>query len=83
MLSPRQGRWLRRLIEKSKAPIKLWARVDSKFYPGIMEDAIATIEGNSNEEVTVVAHFVILNLALMIMLQVQEQQWKQLEHSTN
>jgi aminopeptidase YwaD len=56
VLSPRTGRWLRRLIEKSKTPVKLRAKVDSKFYPGVMEDAIATIEGKSSEEVTVVAH---------------------------
>ncbi|MBM3291355.1 DUF4910 domain-containing protein [Candidatus Bathyarchaeota archaeon] len=56
VLSPRQGRLLRRIVEKTKSPVKVWAKVDSKFYPGVMEDAIATIDGEGNEEVTVVAH---------------------------
>ncbi|MBN1682592.1 DUF4910 domain-containing protein [Candidatus Bathyarchaeota archaeon] len=56
VISPRQGRWLRRLIESSKNPVKLWAKVNSRIYPGVMEDAIATIPGESKEEVTIVAH---------------------------
>ncbi len=56
VLTPRTGRWLRRLIEKSKTPIKVSARVDSKLYPGEMENCVATIPGGSREMVVVVAH---------------------------
>jgi aminopeptidase YwaD len=56
VLTPRTGRWLRRLVEKSKTPIKVHAEVKSKLYPGTMEDAVATIPGKTKEEVTVIAH---------------------------
>ncbi len=56
VLTPRTGRWLRRLVEKSKTPIKVHAEIKSKLYPGIMEDAVATIQGKTKEEVTVIAH---------------------------
>jgi aminopeptidase-like protein len=56
VLTPRTGRWLRRLVEKSKTPIKVSARVDSKLYPGEMENCVATIPGGSREMVVVVAH---------------------------
>jgi hypothetical protein len=45
VLSPRTGRWLRRLIEKNKTPVKVHARVDSRLYAGEMEDCVATIPG--------------------------------------
>jgi Zn-dependent M28 family amino/carboxypeptidase len=47
---------LRRLVEKSKTPVKVHARVDSRIYPGEMEDCVATIPGESKEMVVVVAH---------------------------
>ncbi|OGD56120.1 hypothetical protein A3K78_09020 [Candidatus Bathyarchaeota archaeon RBG_13_52_12] len=56
VLTPRTGRWLRRLVEKSKTPVKVCARVDSKLYPGEMENCVATIPGGSREIVVVVAH---------------------------
>jgi hypothetical protein len=56
VLTPRTGRWLRDLIEKSKAPVRLHATVDSNLYEGSVEDAVATIPGETNEEVVVVAH---------------------------
>jgi hypothetical protein len=56
VLSPRTGRWLRRLVEKNKAPVKVRARVESKLYAGEMEDCVATIPGESKEMVVVVAH---------------------------
>ena len=56
VLSPRTGRWLRRLIENSKTPVKVQAKVDSKLYPGEMENCVAIIPGESREMVVVVAH---------------------------
>lgn len=59
VLSPRKGRWLRKLVEKhrkKRKPVKVWANVDSKFYEGTIENAVATIPGETGEEVTIVAH---------------------------
>jgi aminopeptidase-like protein len=56
VLSPRTGRWLRRLIERSKIPVKVHAWVDSKLYAGEMENCVATIPGETKEMVIVVAH---------------------------
>lgn len=56
VLSPRTGRWLRRLAEKLSEPVRVNAVVDSKLYPGEMEDCIATIPGKTKEMVIVVAH---------------------------
>ena len=56
VLTPRTGRWLRRLVARSKIPVKVHARVDSRIYPGEMEDCVATIPGGSKEMVVVVAH---------------------------
>ena len=56
VLSPRSGRFLRRLITNSKTPVKVHAIVKSNLYPGNMEDAIISIPGKTNEEVTVIAH---------------------------
>jgi hypothetical protein len=59
VLSPRRGRWLRRLVEerrKKGEPVKVWAKVDSRFRKGTIEDAVATIRGETDEEVVVVAH---------------------------
>jgi len=59
VLSPRQGRWLRGLIkrqEKAKDPVRLWANVDASLYEGAIENAVATIPGETDEEVVVIAH---------------------------
>jgi aminopeptidase-like protein len=56
VLTPRMGRWIRKLIENSKSPVKLHARVESKLYTGEMENCVALIPGSSNELVVVVAH---------------------------
>lgn len=56
VLAPRTGRWLRRLVEKSKTPVKVHAEVDSRLYPGEMENCVATIPGESKELVVVIAH---------------------------
>ena len=59
VISPRTGRWLRRLIEDKKKkgePVKAWAKVDSQLFDGTIENAVATIRGESDEEVIIVAH---------------------------
>lgn len=59
VLTPRKGRWLRRLVKeqkKKRKPVKVYARVDSHFYKGTIENAVAAIPGETREEVTVVAH---------------------------
>jgi len=59
VLSPRKGKWLRNLVEeqrKKEKPVKVWAKVDSCFYSGNIENAVATIRGETDEEVIIVAH---------------------------
>lgn len=59
VLTPRKGRWLRQLVKKNrkkKKPVKVFARVDSRFYEGTIENAVAKIPGETEEEVTIVAH---------------------------
>jgi aminopeptidase YwaD len=59
VLTPRKGRWLRQLVEeqrKKKKPVKVYARVDSRFYKGTIENAVGKIPGETEEEVTMVAH---------------------------
>ena len=56
VLTPRTGRWLRDLIKQAKTPVKLHATVESKLYEGSIEDAVATIPGETKDEVVVVAH---------------------------
>ena len=59
VLSPRRGRWLRELAKKRMErgeSLRLWARVDSCFYEGTMENALAAIRGETDEEVLLLAH---------------------------
>jgi aminopeptidase-like protein len=59
ILTPRSGRRLRRLVNKQKEQgdvVKVCARVDSRFYDGTIENAVATIPGKTDEEVVVIAH---------------------------
>jgi len=58
VLSPRQGNELRKLIrnQKGKSPVRVHARVSSRFYKGRIENVSAVIEGRTNEEILVVAH---------------------------
>lgn len=57
VLTPRTGRWLRELVKKQRGkPVKVWAKVDSQIYSGSIENAVANIPGETNEEVVVVAH---------------------------
>ncbi len=58
-LSPRLGDELRKLLKDQKPgqPVKVWARVDSRFVPdGHIEVVSALIPGQTDEEVLVVAH---------------------------
>lgn len=54
VLSTRQGARLRAML--AGGPVKLWARVDARFYDGAIENVEAAIPGESDEEVLVVAH---------------------------
>ncbi|HUS77674.1 MAG TPA: DUF4910 domain-containing protein [Patescibacteria group bacterium] len=59
VLSPREGRRLRKLVaegEKKNDPVRVWAKVDSKLYKGSIENAVATIPGETDERVVVIAH---------------------------
>ncbi|MBS7619992.1 DUF4910 domain-containing protein [Candidatus Bathyarchaeota archaeon] len=59
VLSPRTGRWLRSLVKKVNKKdgfVKVWAKIDSSFKKGNIENASASILGEADEEVLVVAH---------------------------
>jgi aminopeptidase YwaD len=56
VVTPRTGRWLRRLVESSKEPVKVHGYVDAELYDGYLDDAVATIQGETDEEVIVIAH---------------------------
>jgi aminopeptidase YwaD len=59
VLTPRTGRWLRRLVEerrRKKGAVRVRARVDTRLYEGSIENAVAVIPGETGEEVVVVAH---------------------------
>jgi hypothetical protein len=56
VLTPRNGKWLRKLIKESKKPVKVHAKVESTLSEGLLDNAVATIPGETNEEVIVVAH---------------------------
>ena len=56
VLTPRRGRWLRKLVQESLEPVKVEASVDSSIYTGMLDNAVAEIPGESDEKVVVVAH---------------------------
>ena len=59
VISPRTGRWLRRLVKTMSnkgLPVKVWAKIDSSFEKGIIEIASASILGETDEEVLIIAH---------------------------
>jgi aminopeptidase YwaD len=56
VLTPRRGRWLRKLVAESNEPVRVWAMVDASLYEGSIENAVVTIPGETDEEVLVVAH---------------------------
>lgn len=58
-LTPRRGRWIRKLVKdqnKLGKPVKVSAKVDSRFYAGKIENATAIIKGSTSEEVVITAH---------------------------
>ena len=54
VLTPRKGRWLKDLLEDKT--VKVQAHIDSELYEGSLDNAVATIEGETDEEVVIVAH---------------------------
>jgi len=56
VVTPRTGRWLRKLVESSKEPVKVHSYVDAELYDGYLDNAVATIKGETDEEVIVIAH---------------------------
>jgi aminopeptidase YwaD len=60
VLSPREGEKLRGLIKKraqdGEAPVKVRAKVVSRFYDGEIEVVSALIPGETSQEVVIVAH---------------------------
>ncbi|MFZ5824805.1 MAG: DUF4910 domain-containing protein [Bacillota bacterium] len=54
VLTPRQGARLRKLA--AAGPVRLSARVASRFYDGTIENVEAVIPGESDQEVLVVSH---------------------------
>jgi len=54
VLTPRKGRWLRDLLKEKK--VKVRAQIDSELYEGTLDNAVATIEGETDEQVLVIAH---------------------------
>jgi len=55
VLTPRQGAALRQLAKRN-TPIRLHAKIDSRFYNGTIENVEAVIHGHSADEVLVVSH---------------------------
>jgi aminopeptidase YwaD len=56
VLTPGQGRSLRRLLGESQEPVHVRARVVSALYDGGLEVVSAAIPGESRDEIVVVAH---------------------------
>ena len=56
VLTPRQGRALRRLLKKAGEPVRVRAKVVSRLYDGAFEVVQADIPGETEEKVVVVAH---------------------------
>ncbi|MBN1137356.1 MAG: DUF4910 domain-containing protein [Anaerolineae bacterium] len=56
VLTPRQGRALRRLLKKGDAPVRVWAKVASRLYDGALEVVSGIIPGEIDAEILVTAH---------------------------
>lgn len=56
VLTPRQGLALRAALRAATEPITVHAEVDAAFTDGTMENVIATIPGETDEEVLVIGH---------------------------
>jgi len=55
VVTPRMGRELRRLVEKG-GPVKAHGYIKAELYEGFLDNAVATIPGETDEEVIVIAH---------------------------
>jgi hypothetical protein len=47
---------MRRMLEEGEQTVRVWAKVDSRLYDGALEIVQATIPGETDEQVLVVAH---------------------------
>lgn len=56
VVSPRQGEELRRRFSAGKKELTVFAKVDSEYFDGSLEVVSALIPGETDEEVTAVAH---------------------------
>jgi aminoglycoside 3-N-acetyltransferase len=58
ILTPRDGRWLRRLMARSKRPVRLHAEVDATLYEGTTDTITGRLRGKEKpgEEVWVYTH---------------------------
>ena len=56
VVTPRTGRWLRTLVNESETPVKVHCYVDAELYDGHLDNAVATISGETDEEVIIIAH---------------------------
>jgi hypothetical protein len=56
VLTPRQGRTLRRQLRDGKEPVRVRAHVDARLCDGSLEVVSATIPGQTDQEIVVVAH---------------------------
>ena len=60
VLSPKEGERLRKLIKEriknNEPPVKVKAKVDSKFYEGNIEVVSAIIPGETDEEIIIISH---------------------------
>ena len=57
-LTPRRGHKLRRLVQKAPKgePVRVHARVVSRLYDGAFENVVATIAGETDDEILLVSH---------------------------
>lgn len=55
VVTPRTGRELRRLVAKGD-PVKVKGYIKAELYDGYLDNAVATIPGETDEEVIVIAH---------------------------
>ncbi|HHY76629.1 MAG TPA: DUF4910 domain-containing protein [Firmicutes bacterium] len=56
VVSPRQGEAIRKMFASGKKELRVFARVDSEFFDGSLEIVSALIPGETDEEVTAMAH---------------------------
>jgi hypothetical protein len=60
VLSPKEGEKLRKLIKEriknNEPPLRVKAKVDSKFYKGNIEVVSAIISGETDEEIIIISH---------------------------